>query len=226
MDKSSVYNGVCWDKIHKKWVSKIVVDGNIIRLGYFDDEHVAYNTWVDYRDKHRPRRVVENLDGEEWRQIQKFGDGYFVSNKGRVKNTNFKRTGDERILTPAEDAHGYYEVKRGKIHGKVHRLVLEAFIGKSELPVNHKDFNPKNNYLENLEYVTQRENVTHSVLKDKTFFGCCWDKYWNKWTAHIRIKGRSCYIGRFDSEEEASNAYLLKMRELGISNKYLDKQAE
>ena len=225
MDKSSIYNGVCWDKIHNKWVSKIVVDGNIIRLGYFDDEDIAYNTWVEYRNKHRPRQVVVDLDGEEWRQVQKFGDGYFVSNKGRVKNTNFKRTGDERILTLSEDGHGYYEVKRGKIHGKVHRLVLEAFIGKSELPVNHKDFNPKNNYLENLEYITQRENVTHSILRDKAHFGCCWDKYWNKWTAHIRIKGKSCYIGRFDSKEEAANAYLSKMLELGISNKYLGKQA-
>lgn len=222
MNKSSIYNGVCWDKTHKKWISKIVINGRTVRLGYFDEEKTAYRVWVEYRNKHRPRQTVVDLEGEEWRPVDKFGDGYFVSNKGRVKNTNFKRTGDERLLLPSEDAHGYYEVKKGTVHGKVHRLVLEAFIGESTLPVNHKDFNPKNNYLENLEYVTQRENVTHSVLRNKDYFGCCWDGYWNKWVSHIRINGKSHYIGRFDSEEEASRAYVLKTIELGIPNKYLD----
>lgn len=222
MVKSSSYTGVCWDKTHNKWIAKIVIGGKAFPLGYFNDEKEAHDAWVIYRDKHRPRQTVVDLDGEEWKQVRKFGDGYFVSNKGRVKNTNFKRTGDERLLILSEDAYGYYEVKRGSIHGKVHRLVLDAFVGESDLPVNHIDFNPKNNCLENLEYVTQRENVAHSILRDKDHFGCSWDKYWNKWTTHIKIKNKSIYIGRFDSKEEAANAYLVKMRELGISNKYLE----
>lgn len=221
MSKSSIYNGVCWDKTHKKWISKIVIDGKDVRLGYFDKEESAYKAWVEYRDKYRPRQLVTNLVGEEWGQIPRFGDSYFVSNKGRVKNTNFKRTGDERLLRLAEDAYGYYEVKKGSIHGKVHRLVLEAFIGESPLPVNHKDSNPKNNCLENLEYVTQRENVTHGVLRGNNGFGCSWDKSCSKWVSRIRLNGNSCYIGRFDSKEEASLAYISKIKELGILNKYL-----
>jgi hypothetical protein len=164
MAKSSSYNGVCWDKLHHKWVADIIINGAKKRLGYFDNEKDAYLSWCKYRDEYRPRQVVVDLCGEEWRPIRKFGDNYYVSNKGRVKTTNFKRMGDEKLLRLFEDAYGYYEVKKGGIHGKVHRLVLDAFVSTSSLGVNHKDFNPKNNCLENLEYTTQRENVTHSIM--------------------------------------------------------------
>jgi hypothetical protein len=45
-----------------------------------------------------------------------------------------------------------------------HQLVLEAFVGPRPpgQEVNHKDGNPSNNRLENLEYVTKSENITHS----------------------------------------------------------------
>lgn len=221
--KTSSYKGVCWDDTHGKWIAAIVVDGKRKQLGYFDDEETAHKRWLEYRDQHRPRQVVVDIIGEEWREIDRFGDGYFISNKGRVKNTDFKGMGEERLLRPFRDARGYLEVKKGSIHGKIHRLVLEAFVGKSDLYVNHKDFNPGNNCLENLEYVTQRENMTHSALRYKDCVGCVWDTYWKKWVAHIRINGKNRYIGRYNSQEEAFNAYVEKSQELGIGNKYLPK---
>ena len=47
----------------------------------------------------------------------------------------------------------------------IHRLVMLAFTGP--LPedmdeINHIDFNPLNNRLENLEYTTHRDNARHS----------------------------------------------------------------
>jgi len=47
---------------------------------------------------------------------------------------------------------------------RIHRLVLEAFIGPSlERECNHKDGNKLNNDLKNLEWVTHQENINHAV---------------------------------------------------------------
>jgi hypothetical protein len=43
----------------------------------------------------------------------------------------------------------------------VHRLVMEAFVGASDLQVNHKDGDKANNSLSNLEYCTSSENMLH-----------------------------------------------------------------
>ena len=46
----------------------------------------------------------------------------------------------------------------------VHRLVMNEFVGPSELEVNHKDGNKTNNSLTNLEYVTGDENKHHAAI--------------------------------------------------------------
>lgn len=54
---------------------------------------------------------------------------------------------------------GYLRVGvKGKVI-YVHRLVMLAFYGKSDLTFDHIDGNKENNNLNNLEYVTQTENV-------------------------------------------------------------------
>jgi hypothetical protein len=67
--------------------------------------------------------------------------------------------------------NGYHQVTlQNKIAGVkpklyyVHRLVAEHFIGPSPEPnmvVNHIDGNPFNNHVDNLEWVTVRENNLH-----------------------------------------------------------------
>ena len=55
-------------------------------------------------------------------------------------------------------------VSDGTVHKHfMHRLVMQAFIGTSDLQVNHKDGNTQNNKLENLEYNTAKENSQHAV---------------------------------------------------------------
>ena len=98
---------------------------------------------------------------EIWKVIQE-APNYSVSNLGRVKNNK-----TEHIMkTQKSEAYERVNLSRcidGKSHNKrVHRLVLEAFNpvkGMDKLVVNHKDANHFNNCLDNLEWLTQSENV-------------------------------------------------------------------
>lgn len=116
---------------------------------------------------------------EEWKPVRGYEGLYEVSSEGRVKSceravNTFRgsRTKKERILsTNQTNGHGYLYVtlsNSGTRKNKyVHRLVAESFLPNPEnLPcVNHKDHDTKNNSVENLEWVSQRENVLYSVQR-------------------------------------------------------------
>lgn len=66
------------------------------------------------------------------------------------------------------DTHGYKQIS---IHGKMykaHRLIAQAFIpcGDDKLVVDHIDRNRANNSVENLRWVTQKENIANSAPYD------------------------------------------------------------
>ena len=48
---------------------------------------------------------------------------------------------------------------------RVHRLVMEAFVGlrPHDMVTNHKNGDKGDNRLENLEYCTQQENIDHAI---------------------------------------------------------------
>lgn len=100
---------------------------------------------------------------EIWKEIPFTNGEYMVSSTGQVKTV---KTG--RVLTPIIDQRGYervclFKVNREKRY-KVHRLVAITFIPNPEdkAQVNHKDGNKRNNSVENLEWVTNDENMRHS----------------------------------------------------------------
>lgn len=117
---------------------------------------------------------------EEWREIKGVNGQYFVSNEGRVKSVD-RIIADKngrmvrhkgRILRGSNNGAGYWKVDLkvdGLRHAYIHRLVAEAFIPK--LPgknfINHKDFDPSNNRVENLEWVTPKENTTYSLERGR-----------------------------------------------------------
>lgn len=136
-------------------------------------------------------------DAEEWVKVAQYND-VFVSNQGRVKRLAWsKRTLDgktryfkERIYINTVNNFGYAHITirpdngKPKIHN-VHRLVADAFIPNPENKpqVNHINGNKLDNRVENLEWVTAKENTQKAMAEG------------------IKPKNYACYQGKFTQEE-------------------------
>lgn len=79
---------------------------------------------------------------------------------------------------------GYYFVKfriNGRAYNKsVARFVAEAFLGESNLTVNHINFKKDDNRIENLEYMTHLENMRHAHKNNRITHHQ--NRGWHPWT--------------------------------------------
>lgn len=123
-----------------------------------------YVIWLCEEERKRFSKPVPD-NGERWMPIPNYEGIYEVSDKGRVRTL---RT--NKIITP-KNIKGYSAVRLYK-DGKdrqmyIHRIVALVFIPNPEnLPeVNHKDENPKNNCVDNLEWCSPKYNINYGTGK-------------------------------------------------------------
>lgn len=141
--------GCCKDKIYKCCNGKLAYTGGYV--------------W-SYKPLDIPTEV------EEWRDVKGYENLYQVSRKGRVRSSH---KGYWEVLTSVVNRQGYNQYlfhkdgKRKNMRGN--RLVAEAYIlNPDNLPfVNHKDENPANDCVDNLEWCTAKYNINYGTARQR-----------------------------------------------------------
>lgn len=160
---SSIYQCDLEGNIIKKWNSITEAHNNL---------NIKVQNICRVLKKKRPtaggfswKYANEDLPNEIWKKVP-LNANYietFASNLGRIKTTN--------LLHGTIKQSGYVEVAIKNIQEnkhktfKAHVLVCMAFVENlnNKPVVNHKDENRSNNKIENLEWMTHKENLDHSL---------------------------------------------------------------
>lgn len=130
------------------------------------------------------------MNNEIWKDIKGYEGLYQISNLGRVKS--YKR--NNIILKPGKTKRGYMVVslcsKKSIKKVYIHRLVAQSFIKNinSFEQVNHIDGDKANNKVDNLEWVSAKDNVIHAYKNNLMI-------------------GRKTMIYQFDKKNNLINTY-------------------
>lgn len=163
------------------------------------------------------------MQTEIWKDVPGYEGQYQVSNLGNVRSI--------RVLSKINHSKGYHQINmmvdsKLKIM-KIHQLVAMAFLDHvpngNKLVVDHINGDKKDNRLENLQVITNGENlrrayeikIIDNMYKKKTnkssrFPGVCFFKQTGKWKAQFQRKNVRKHLGYFDTEMEAYHAYQIE----------------
>jgi hypothetical protein len=129
-------------------------------------------------------------------------ENYIVYLDGRIWSHKLNR-----FLKQSINIKGYLQVSINKKTKLIHRIIAELFIPNINnfSQVNHINGDKLDNRIENLEWVTNRENTNH--YHNSKYPGVNITPS-GKYRAKIRIQGKLKHIGTFYTPEEAYQAYL------------------
>ena len=105
-------------------------------------------------------RKLKKIEDEVWKALPGSEDRYFISNYGRIKSFVYDKINGK--FMHYSQIKGFYTINM-RLYGVqktylVHKLTAQAFVLKTSSEcthVIHLDWNPKNNYFKNLEWVTR-----------------------------------------------------------------------
>ena len=152
---------------------------------------------------------------ERWKPVKGFS-GCEISNMGRVRSLNrFIKYRDDRIryykgtlrILSRNKKTGYYHTTISNNSNyytvNIHSLVIDHF-GKSrptrKHQCNHKDGDKSNNWNTNLEWMTAKENINHSIKLGLN-----------------KVNGENNHLSKLTEKE------VKKIRELYITGKYYQR---
>jgi hypothetical protein len=114
----------------------------------------------------RVTEIYQDIAGEEWRPLP--NSTYQVSNRGRVMNRFGKVLKPQVMQVSAYMQYSAYGIRlEGETKTTMrysHHLVAQVFMGDrpDKFEINHINLDSRDNRLENLEYVSSRDNQLHS----------------------------------------------------------------
>ena len=160
-------------------------------------------------------RLLSRVGIETWKDIPSFKN-YQVSNLGNVRSLNYSRTGKTKVLIKCTNSTGRYIVnlyKKGVRYSSrnISVLVAISFLNHKpnghKLVVDHINNIPTDDKLYNLQLITHRENLTKDKKTKSGYTGVYKATDGYAYFSEIKIKGKRKYLGRFKSQQEASQAY-------------------
>lgn len=156
---------------------------------------------------------------EVFKDVPNYEGIYQVSNLGNVKSLKWKK----EIIMKQGISSRYLAVNLRKEniskYVKVHVLVAMAFLdfkpnGKQNFVIDHKNGIKADNRLENLQIISQRENVQKYHKSRKGQIGADWHEQTKKWRSRIYINKRIVHLGLFEEEKDALKAYEIANKEI------------
>jgi hypothetical protein len=127
---------------------------------------------IEYREK--KERRLKKIEDEVWKELPGSDNRYMISNYGRIKSFVYDKTKGK--LMRFSQIKGFYTINM-RLHGVqktylVHKLTAEAFVPKASekcTHVVHLDWNVKNNYFKNLDWVTREASYERvsNYLREK-----------------------------------------------------------
>lgn len=150
---------------------------------------------------------------EMWKDVSGYENRYKISNSGKVFSIR-----KDRMLNLRRDTRGYCQVflskEKQSRNIKTHILVWEHFGNKPrdgrKLQVDHIDENKLNNRIDNLQLLTNRQNINKSHSKrnkSSRYEGTFYDNYYKKYKSKIYIDGKNIDLGYHKREILAALAY-------------------
>jgi hypothetical protein len=114
---------------------------------------------------------------------------------------------DGKLFRDGKEAGWSEGYRRVEIEGKAirsHRIIYEMHHGPipEGMVIDHINCDKMDNRVENLRAVTRRANSLNRKKHPKGAY-----RQGKKWVAQIRVNYENIYLGRFDTEEEAHEAY-------------------
>lgn len=167
------------------------------------------------------------MENEIWKTIEGY-ENYQISNLGNGRSLDRTDTRNRFkkgvLLKGLMGTNGYlsfnlYKNSRGnqrklEIHKLVSMYFVEGYQDRGDKIIDHINNNPLDNRAVNLQLISRRKNCTKDKIGGTSkYIGVSWVSSRGKWRSAIRIDKKIVFLGNFNNEIDASNAYQIKLNE-------------